>query len=387
MARLGVKAKQVVKKTPEQQVAALQEKAEQIRFKGMLSDVTTALKANPQFLPNILDLLRKLGVRACGHVADAPNLGAGMALCEGRADRSPHASGTSPAASVASSPRADRESFEDDVDVCMARVIPRCYTQVGAVPPNYLITVLARVENVSLPEAALRGHAKKGSRHIINEDLLCVLELIGNISPDADLPLKFHDCDIFVEALCHFNVMRGRVARELQLPPIWEECGVFRLLAEGDKQVSLLHKIMKKVVPLPESFLKRLGSCSSLVIEKDWSERQANVREVGGFARLTCILLFAGEASEENAFSASWRSAEEDGGVAVPCEEVVADASGPHAAGKVPCAGGTPTLGATGELAKVAGVAEGAAPLRIQVKQRIVSDADPEPPPPKKLFG
>lgn len=367
-----------VKQSEEEQVLALQQRADAIRLRGALKDVNAALKQYPEFAPNVMECLHRLGVPkkklSMLSVEETPG-GAGDATSPPSSRRATSAS--TPTAGVAEAGSRGGERGQDTEVSNQGGVIPRCYTKVGMIPPKYIIELLATVEQVSLSEAALRGLVRRGSRHIIKEDLLKVLELVGNVGPEDDLPAKFHEAPVFAEHLRHFNDSRGRPARELRLPPVWEECGVFSLECKSKTAVYLTHNLMKKTARLPESFLKKVGDYKGLVLEQNWSEKQAAVKELGAFAKLTCLLVFADSAVEDTVFSISLPTTaledreagsegdeEADSAAAAPR---VAAVPSPSAPGRVPAA--------TSPAVRVA----------LRGKTRVSSDADMAvPSPPKK---
>lgn len=161
------------------------------------------------------------------------------------------------------------------------RSIPHCYTSVGSIPPKYLIHIMSQVELVSCSAAALRGLVKPNARHIHKTDLLCVWEFLSNTSPEDDLPPIFHDTEFLTKHLKHFNMVRGRPARDLQMPPDWQS-GCYELEVISKKQVLVKNKLLGTTKDLPSSFLSRVTLVNNLILFNNWSQKRAGVKEEGG---------------------------------------------------------------------------------------------------------
>lgn len=88
------------------------------------------------------------------------------------------------------------------------------------------------------------------------------------------------------------------------MPPQWQDgdVGVYGLTVVSRTKVLLKHRILQKEVLLPERFVSRVSNPKHLIVDANWSERHAQVKDSEGVASLTCSRQFV-DLTEDTAFS------------------------------------------------------------------------------------
>ena len=299
-----------VKLTAEQKVKQLNDRAKKLRAAAKLKKVLAVLKKRIELVHDVADHMKGLGVPEFQSDAEEepeqPMMIADRAvdvrpsLLRGKSSADLLAS---PSKNTMTSGASSAGDHANDAASSARPLIPACYTTVSALPPKYLMMILAYVEPVSCSQAALRGLVRRGSKHIQKADLEKMFEFVTGCTPDDDLPAKFHDLIVFQEHAGLYNTQKGRPAREMELPPAWPRAGHFELVDVNKKRANCKHKFSNKVVCLPKALLKKVEDCRNLVIDKNWSERFAEVRDAEGYARSTLVRLFPDADCEESAFT------------------------------------------------------------------------------------
>jgi hypothetical protein len=143
-----------------------------------MQQVIDALRTNPEWLPNVLELLRKLGVQfGKGQKIETPPEGPGAEdeMKEGAASSS--GMSEAPTSALAGKPASDPLA-----------VVPRCYGTVGSLAPKFIAALLAAAEPIALSLAAQRQLTKPGSKYVLKDSLLELMEFISGCGPDDAIP-------------------------------------------------------------------------------------------------------------------------------------------------------------------------------------------------------
>eukprot|EP00971_Amphidinium_carterae_P070842 1401080-Amphidinium_carterae.1 len=102
--------------------------------------------------------------------------------------------------------------------------------------------------------------------------------------------------DKLLEALCAYSKRMNRPARELVIPTVWEDQGLFRVTCKG-REVRLENPRVGEAKVLQESALQQQWDGSPLSVTENWSPWTAAVvcASVPGL-RVACLKYFPDEA-------------------------------------------------------------------------------------------
>ena len=139
--------------------------------------------------------------------------------------------------------------------------------------------------------------------------------------------------------------------------------------------MTLRHKVSRRHALLPASFTTRVQKLDNLSIERNFSQQGAYVRELDGYARITCSMMFPELADDDTCFTVQVPTmALEDGAGQTP----------PKAAGAVPAAAvESPAVSRNTDKAEGPGEQPPGERRRLVGKRR-AGDADEVPPSPPK---
>jgi hypothetical protein len=313
--------KTAVKLTDDEKAARLAQRAIDTRNMGHYKKVCEGLKSRFDLLPGVIDHLKTVGLDVNVRATPQPKA---ILDCMSTPQKANLRSDRGDASTVASSCGGSVGSKGDDEDVEDGLVlIPLCYTTVGAVPPKYLIKAMSCAEPSALSSHALRGLVRGKSRHISKVDILEVWELVTNLDQEKELPIAFHNMGVLCAHVVRFNEERGRPARDLVMRPVWSKngVGVYDLQVVSKTKVLVTHRMLMQTKALPSKFLKQVKDVNFLVLDDNFSERRAVVKDAQGYSSSTLMKEFP-DLFEENAFTAVIPTrAIEDGS----CEDEVAE--------------------------------------------------------------
>ena len=279
----------------EDEISRLQARTLKLQYKSIMQEVLDMLKAHPELLPSTLQHMKNIhGVRSAGMAK--PELPCSLVdedseFIDEAPKKKAKLTGTpmqSPSASTDASSSASVVTRAD---------IPKCYTKVSSLPPVYLSHVITALEPIALSKNAMRAICNRGQKIPSKLKLLEIFELLTTMGPDDDFPPVLHKIPVLIRSAKAFNESRGRPGRELQLPPIWLNAGVYKIImpsegSQGDAaQLSVQHMSLNitKVVP---SVFDAGGDPREIYVEKNFSENRAQLVNPTTCSRLPLQSIF-----------------------------------------------------------------------------------------------
>ena len=265
----------------EDEISRLQARTLKLQYKSIMQEVLDMLKDRPELLPSALQHMKNIhGVRSAGMAK--PGLPCSLvdeddsefidetpkkkAKLTGTPMRSPSAStdASSPASVVT---RAD---------------IPKCYTKGNSLPPVYFSHAITALEPIALSKNAMSAICDRGQKIPSKAKLLEIFELLTTMGHDDDFPPVLHKIPVLTRSAKAFNESRGRPGRELQLPPIWLNAGVYKIImpsegGQGDAaQLSVQHTSLNITKVVPPVFN---AGCDfrEIYVEKNFNENRAQL--------------------------------------------------------------------------------------------------------------
>jgi len=321
------------KRSVEDEISRLQSKTLHLQYKSIMTEVTAMLKARPELLPSTLQHLKNISGTLSSHSSPSSSASQGSAhlvsmlpdptgegpkLCtpvkKARVDSSP-APKSDPSSTDAASSGEAGVSRND---------IPRCYTKVGTLPPGYIQHALAQVEKISLSANAMRALCCRGQKTPGKAKLLELFEFMTGLSPEDDFPPVLHNIPLLTRSMQHYNLARGRPAREMSLPAMWASDGIYKVIlpGEGDEpgaKLQVQHTILKITKPVPENF-DTSGPLENIYVEKNFSERRADLVNPASCCRRNLKSLFP-EADEAHFKAIELKEVEGTEGKPLPSAE------------------------------------------------------------------
>ena len=279
----------------EDEISRLQARTLKLQYKSIMQEVLDMLKAHPELLPSTLQHMKNIhGVRSAGMAK--PELPCSLVdedseFIDEAPKKKAKLTGTpmqSPSASTDASSSASVVTRAD---------IPKCYTKVSSLPPVYLSHVITALEPIALSKNAMRAICNRGQKIPSKLKLLEIFELLTTMGPDDDFPPVLHKIPVLIRSAKAFNESRGRPGRELQLPPIWLNADVYKIImpsegSQGDAaQLSVQHMSLNitKVVP---SVFDAGGDPREIYVEKNFSENRAQLVNPTTCSRLPLQSIF-----------------------------------------------------------------------------------------------
>lgn len=172
---------------------------------------------------------------------------------------------------------------------------PRCYRTWQDVPVQYLEYFLSVVELVSMSPHALRGLREGKQKSVPKAIMLKLWELVFAAEKEEDILLAWRSHAALIEALKSMNHRRGRLARELMMPPDYVEQGAY-ILDLDSKPPCVKHRPSGLIRDLP-TFIHSCSSVQVCYIDKNWSDRNVVVVDPRGHSQFQLALLFGEAAS------------------------------------------------------------------------------------------
>eukprot|EP00971_Amphidinium_carterae_P057570 1138369-Amphidinium_carterae.3 len=163
-------------------------------------------------------------------------------------------------------------------------------TSVGQLSIPLLERFLAAVEPIALSSNAQRSLRAARSRYISKEKLLQLYEFLTGLGPLDPMPEYLHVVSKWLNTGVEYNALRGRPARDLRLPPNWQEDGHYTI---GAGELSGRTKVQHRGLGQSHGIGGFLGSASgALHIEHNYSQKHATLVDGDGLHRLPLMSLF-----------------------------------------------------------------------------------------------
>ena len=107
-------------------------------------------------------------------------------------------------------------------------------------------------------DQGINGLAAPGKKVISKQALLEIWELVYGMGVDESLAPGWHYPGTFQSHLADVNERRGRLARDLVLPPDWSKAGIYTLRREGDDAIVLGSRVQRLEVKVPAKYLENI---------------------------------------------------------------------------------------------------------------------------------
>jgi hypothetical protein len=171
--------------------------------------------------------------------------------------------------------------------------IPRCYITVGSIPPKYLHDVISKVGEISLTKNALRGLCNRGGKHPPKDRLLELFEALTGLEPEDSLQPAFHSIEKLVAAMKDRHTKMNRWARDLRLPATWRSDGIYELVVTDaeSRHLNILHRPLNKYHTVNPKLLTSVKDINGMHIEKNFSERRAQLVDNNGAFKCLVVVL------------------------------------------------------------------------------------------------
>lgn len=302
------------RRSAEEQIASLQDRALELEAKTRLVRLHSKLKSNPNILIDVekyIDMLiarrpggssmlpkeevkhqtndeATLQIKAdpmmakpvgCGTEADGLDL---ESLC-GPGSEDADASDLGSGVGVDQSFLADPKQW-----------IPHCYTTIGGCSLNYLKAMLSAIEPIAFSAFSLRGLLERGKREVSKRSVTDVLEFVTGLDYDTPLTGDMKYLPKLHTMLIATAEKLGRKGRDLQLPPDWNEVGYYQLLDLGTAVPKIKHVYLRVVRDLPlDPFAGEAEEITSAKIEMNFSEQRASISTPLRMKAILCSDVFA----------------------------------------------------------------------------------------------
>lgn len=303
------------RRSADEQIQFLHQKALHLTFKTSYIRIAQKLKQNKHILADVekhIDRLLSSGSGSSSGKYSTPtkaqekvendcqttskNLGKGMALpvgCAKGGDSDDFASSAG-ADDVASSGLQPGDGELAAASGGSTDELPHCYTTIGGCSLTYLKAMLSAIEPIAFSALSLRGMIERGKREVSKRSLTELIEFASGCDYDTPLNGDLRHIPTLHRALSDMSRARGRLGRDLRLPPNFDEVGFFVLEGLAGPQPSLRHRFLNCARPLPlAKFNNSMEEVASARVEMNYSEHRAFVSTKRGFKVLTCVTMFS----------------------------------------------------------------------------------------------
>lgn len=168
----------------------------------------------------------------------------------------------------------------------------RNFTKLSNMPVVHLVAWLSRLEPISFSKGNLAAVLQRGAREQSRTAMSEISQYILEWDPDSMLFEEGRDP--LAMDKWWYNVVAtykglGRRGRQLMLPPDWEKCGVYEVLADGQAPI-LRNKLNKrKAVIIPANIADAIGQMSHAKILMNFPETRASLVGGGLVSPMRCM--------------------------------------------------------------------------------------------------
>lgn len=210
--------------------------------------------------------------------------------------------------SVAGSKASMRTSLSDEN---FRAGIPKCYTIVLNIPPKYLYEAISNMGEISLSKNSMRGMTGHGAKLPTKERLLEVFEALTGLEPEDNLEPELHNMDNLAIAMKTRHHCMNRWARDLRFPATWRTDGIYSCRTET-KKLYITHRPLNKEIEVTPSLLANVKDITGMYLDKNYSERRAQLTDVNGAFRMMVMVACPGMAEIASVISSKDIPEEED---------------------------------------------------------------------------
>lgn len=155
--------------------------------------------------------------------------------------------------------------------------LDRRYRCLEEYPVKDLKSMCTALNRVSLSPFALRGLVKRGQRDVSQSSLCEIIEYETGV--DGRQTFDHCDFDNLGELIAHLQRLgtnRGNRAKDLIMPPNWDEQGVYFVQA-GSDGMYLHHRFDRVRVLLPPNMQQQSSAINDYSFHSNYSERRAEI--------------------------------------------------------------------------------------------------------------
>ena len=242
------------KLTWEEQAKNLELRATECKQKAQRKFINAVLDKNPQVLNEIVAKIQALG------------------FTEETVTQSPGAKSLQRAAVDKRKNTSSKLAIRDEGPPIL--VTP--YHRMDACSVNFLIdSILSHCEPNAMSQPNLKRHTARGKALQNRELLLELVEFSTGLLPDTPLSGKLATVGGLKEYCLMRHQARGRRTRDLSLPPVWEEAGIYSLELLGDNIVMVRERFSCVQVQINVDTTPALRGVDDLTIVYNFSESRA----------------------------------------------------------------------------------------------------------------
>lgn len=171
--------------------------------------------------------------------------------------------------------------------------IPRCSTRFRMITPETFLLIFSSVESISLSKYAVKPLCAKGAKVPAKPKLLEINEFLTGMCEEDHLPPALHDVVLYIRLTKERQEKMNRLAREMALPPDWRRDGIYSITCEGDNMSYFLtHRGLNKKEAIPNAVMAAFEKPETIYVDKNFSERRAELCDSSGFTRQLIHLTF-----------------------------------------------------------------------------------------------
>ena len=191
----------------------------------------------------------------------------------------------------------DSELVADDLAKSwnQGSVLSTCYVEVSILSVKLMKAMLKVSEPIAASDHAIRALAPPGKKMIPKSVMLEVFEYVYGLARDESILAVLHAPGAFQKYLDILNVRRGRLFRDLQLPPDWASRGVYSTIPIEEK-VMVKCRIVEGQRELLGDLMRGVD-IQTVHVQMNWSAKSALICDGSGALRAQAILLFPEVAS------------------------------------------------------------------------------------------
>ena len=327
-----------MRENADREAARHMQKAREVKFKSQVYDVSCALTHYPEFAPSVIQHLTSVGVdwdkAGCPQAAAAAvkhepgDLATPTKMAKPVDDM---CSMTSPCRSSLGVDGSDGTASlaagaEDaEVQMDMPDPLPSCYTEVRLLSVKVMKHYLKRSEPAVFSDFAIRALQPMGKKTVPKSVMLEIWEYVYGMAPEEAIAAAWHVKGSFEKHLNSVNMARGRLSRDMVLPPNYADVGIYKL-RRNEGEAFLSSRLFPMEVRVPDCLLMNVD-IATVHIQVNYSERSALVADASGALRRQASLMML-----ENQRT----SPAEQGSASVTQPKVPMAADGPELAPAVP---------------------------------------------------
>ena len=283
----------------EEEVAKMLARARDLQFRSQCNDIKMAMKSYPELSPSAIAHLTSLGVdwgrvgcpQGSLRKSELPLLAAVVgATSEGNQSSSGSVHDDSMGSAKSHCGEFEDEAFTD----ASKDALPSCYTEVRILSVRVMKSYLKMSEPVVFSDHAVRALAPMGKKVVAKQTMLELWEFVFGQASDEAIAAAWHAPGAYAKHLEKLNGARGRLARDMVLPPNWPKDGIYQLRSEGGK-LHLQSRLLNIEVPIPLKYLEEVD-LATVRVQVNFSERSAIVADASGrLRRQASILMLEGQ--------------------------------------------------------------------------------------------